>query len=368
MIAIATAALRRGFTALFVLAPSAWTPSSIAHLRAKRWRPSDRWPSMDSVMPRIFAIVATFLGIVLGASVSAQPAPHIMRPICLGEFAARAADPTVSGGVHQTIVTVSRTAGFPCVVANFPQVVLINGDARPMPLPASRLSLGQSATILQYVAATEPPPDALQTAAPAAETACGLAFAINGKVAKGPPVPASPCAQLTELAVSSFAPGSSPPDDALAGPPSEPAKLACRPQDLELRDVGPDTTPGSAHETYAIQNVGLGPCRLTGGVGVVLRDAQGTPIPLRVAPRTAMAMLLTLLRGHDASFTLAYTDGGPNGEQRCVAAHTIAVTIPGNPTPLLAATHVSPCPPATGAGMRISNLRLGVPLPPLTRP
>jgi hypothetical protein len=330
---------------------------------------------MGSVMPRICAIVATLLGIAFGAAVSAQPAPHGMRPICLSDIAVRAADSTVSGNVHQTIVTVSRTAGFPCVVANFPQVVRVNGTARPVPLPASRLSLGQSATIgdaatatflLRYVTAASPA--APQTAAPAAVPGCVLAFAINGTVAKGPPIVATPCANLTEIAVSSFAPGASPPDDALAVPPSEPPKADCRPQDLELRDAGPEGTPGSARETYAIQNVGLGPCQLTGGVGAVLRDANGTPIPLRVAPRTLMAMLLTLLRGHEASFTVAYTVGGPNGEQRCIAAHTIAVTLPGNPTPLLAATRVAPCPPATGAGMRISDLRLGLPLPPLTRP
>jgi hypothetical protein len=329
---------------------------------------------MDSVMPRIFAIVATLLGIAFGASVSAQPAPHVMRPICLTDIAVRAAEPSVSGNVHDTIVTVSRPAGPPCVVANFPQVALVNGTARPVPLPASRLSLGQSATVGAAVTAafvlrylTTPLPAAPETAAPA-EPGCALAFAINGTVAKGPPILAAPCANLTEIAVSSFAPGSSPPDDALATAPPQPPKVSCRPQDLELRDVGPDTTPGSARETYAIQNVGLGLCRLTGGVGVVLRDAKGAPIPLRVAPRTAMAMLLTLLRGHDASFTVAYTVGGPNGEQRCVAAHSIAVTIPGNPTPLVAATRVAPCPPATGAGMRISNLRLGVPLPELPRP
>jgi Protein of unknown function (DUF4232) len=330
---------------------------------------------MDSVMPRVFAIVATFLGITFGGSVSAQPAPHVMRPICLTDVAVRAADPSVIGDVHQTIVTVSRAAGFPCAVANFPQVVLINGSARPVPLPASRLSLAQSATIgagstatfvLRYV--TTPLPAAPETTAPAAEPGCALAFAINGTLAKGPPLAAAPCANLTEIAVSSFAPGSSPPDDALASPPPQPPKVPCRPQDLELRDVGPDTTPGSARETYAIQNVGLGPCRLTGGVGAVLRDAKGAPIPLRVAPRTAMAMLLILLRGHDASFTVAYTVGGPNGEQRCVAARSIAVTIPGNSTPLIAATRVAPCPPATGPGMRISNLRLGVPLPELPRP
>jgi Protein of unknown function (DUF4232) len=330
---------------------------------------------MDSVMPRICAIVATLLGIAFGASVSAQSAPHGLRPICLADVAVRAADWSVSDNVHQTIVTVSRTAGFPCVVANFPQVVMVNGTARAVPLPASRLSLGQSATIgaagtatfvLRYV--TAPSPAAPQTAAPAAGPGCVLTFAINGTVAKGPPVVAAPCANLGEIAVSSFAPGASPPDDALGGPPPEPPKAACRPQDLELREVGPETSPGSARETYAIQNVGLGPCRLTGGVGAVLRDANSTAIPLRVAPRTSMAMLLTLLRGHEASFTLAYTVGGPNGEQRCIGAHTIAVTLPGNPTPLLAATHVAPCPPATGAGMRISNLRLGVPLPPLARP
>jgi hypothetical protein len=330
---------------------------------------------MDTVMPRICAIAATLLGIAFGASVSAQPAPHGLRPICLADVAVRAADATVNVNVHQTIVTVTRTAGFPCVVANFPQVLIVNGAARAVPLPASRLSLGQSATIgaagnatfvLRYVTAA--PPAAQQSPAPSADPGCVLAFAINGTVAKGPPLVAAPCANLSEIAVSSFAPGASPPDDALAAAPAELPKADCRPQDLELRDVGPEAPAGSARETYAIQNVGLGPCRLTGGVGVTLRDANGTPIPLRVAPRTLMAMLFTLLRGHEASFSVAYTVGGPNGEQRCVAAHTIAVTLPGNATPLLAPTHVAPCPPATGAGMRISNLRLGIPLPPLARP
>ncbi len=326
-------------------------------------------------MPRVLTIGGALLGIAVGAAAApAQTAPHVMRPICLADVAARAAEPSVRGDVHQVIVTVSRTAGFPCVVANFPQLTVVNGTARPVPLLAGRLSLGQSATIgagataafvLRYVTAT--PAAVPQTAAPAAESGCGLTFVINGATAKGPAIPLGSCSNPTEIAVSSFAPGTSPPDDALAELPPDPPKAACRPQDLELRDVGPDPTPGSARETYAIQNVGLGPCRLTGGVGAVLRDAKGAPIPLRVAPRTAMAMLLTMLRGHDASFTLAYAVGGPNGEQRCVVAHTIAVTIPANPTPLIAATHVAPCPPSAGPGMRISNLRLGVPPPPLTR-
>ena len=321
---------------------------------------------MSSVTLRVLAVIATVLGIGTGASrASAQPGPHVMRPLCTGDLAVRVAPPAGDDG--RVTVLVSRSAGAPCVIANFPQPAIASGAARPAALPAGRLSVAQNATIgggamaafaIRYT--TAPAQAASPEPAPADGT-CALAVMIGPAVAKGTlPLPI-PCSSLTAVAVSSYAAGTVAPDDPAATPGA--TTLACRPQDLDLRDVGPDPAAGALRERYALQNVGLAPCRLIGSVYAVLRDAKGTPIPLKVGVRSMIATVLVLPRGHDASFTLAYPgSGGPNGEQRCVAAATIAVTIAGTATPLVASTHVVPCPPATGPGLRISNPQPGVPL------
>jgi Protein of unknown function (DUF4232) len=325
---------------------------------------------MGSVMVRLLVIVATLLGIVAGSSRAwAQPVAHGLRPICLSGLTVRsvmipANDP------HAVTVVLARSAGPACVVANYPQPASDGGAVPPTPLVVGRLSLAASATagggttaafVVRF--ATIPAPSSPDPT-PTQPGTCVFGLLVNGVVVKGQiPLPAS-CSSLAEVDVSSFATGTAPPEDALATPAPNAAKNACRPQDLALRDAGADPSSDATRERYALQNVGLGPCRISGWLNAVLRDANGAPIVLQVAPRNKMAMLLALARGHEASFTIAYPgSGGPNGEQRCVAAQTIAVTIAGATTPLVAPTRITPCPPATGPGMRISNLQLGVPLP-----
>ena len=324
-------------------------------------------------MLRPAAILATLLGILIGAArASAQPAAPAMRPICLSGLAVKTALPA-AGAPHEVTVIVSRITGAPCVVANYPQLALADGRAHPQPLVAGRLSVALSATVGAGATAAflvrfgTVPASAPDSPAPfaAGEGTCALAVLVNGAVALGRIRLATPCASLAALDLSSYATGTAPPGDALATPSPAAVQSTCRLHDLELRDAGADPAGDAMRERYALQNVGLGACRLSGAVDAVLRDAKGAPIVLQVAPRMMMPTLLTLPRGHEASFTIAFPgSGGPNGEQRCIAAATIAVTLATVPAvPLVATTHVTACPPATGPGLRITNLQLGVPLP-----
>jgi hypothetical protein len=326
---------------------------------------------MGLVMLRLAAILATLLGILIGAArASAQPAAPAMRPICLTDLAVKTAPPA-AGAPHEITVIVSRITGAPCVVANYPQLAPADGRTHPEPLVAGRLSPAQSATVggrtpaaFLVRFATAPAPDSPAPSA-SGEGTCALTVFVNGGVAMGRVRLATSCASLVALDVSSYATGTAPPVDAVATPSPAAVQSACRTHDLELRDAGADPAGDTMRERYALQNVGLGACRLSGAVNAVLRDAKGAAIVLQVAPRMTMPMLLTLPRGHDASFTIAFPgSGGPNGEQRCIAAATIAVTLAtAPPVPLVAPTHVTACPPATGPGLRITNLQLGVPLP-----
>jgi hypothetical protein len=131
---------------------------------------------------------------------------------------------------------------------------------------------------------------------------------------------------------------------------------ACAPSDLSLREAPPadadDSAPGTA---FVLRNHGLTACRITGGGGIRLLDASGNAIPLRFAPRTKMAMLLTLDPGAEASFTVSFA---PHDLVRCAVAARIEVTIPGLPTAVSAPTTIVACGDAV---VTVSNLRLGAP-------
>ncbi|HEY4440015.1 MAG TPA: DUF4232 domain-containing protein [Candidatus Elarobacter sp.] len=318
-------------------------------------------------MARLSVLLAMLLVTAAASPPPGPPGLHGgLRPICIGGVTIRSAVPSAADA-HEIVVVLTRP-GPPCFVANYPQLAV----AGAKPFPAGRLSVaapvllgtGKSAafairTVTQNAAPTSPSPEP----APTAAAVCELELLVNGLVARGRITLPQPCAALTELDVSSYASGTVPPPEAAASASPASVKLACRPQDLAVRDAGPDAAPEGTRERYALQNVGLGPCRIGSLLDAGLRDAAGAPIPLVVAPRTMMAMLLALPRGHEASFALAYPSGAPNGEQRCVTADSIAVTLPGAGSPLLAPTRLSVCPPAAGPGLRISNLQLGVPLP-----
>jgi hypothetical protein len=143
-------------------------------------------------------------------------------------------------------------------------------------------------------------------------------------------------------------PNPSPPALAVA-PPCESSALA-------LRQVTVGRPTGDA--LFVLENRGDAACRIIGSVGIRLFDGSGTLIPLRFAPRTRMAMLLTLEPGAEASFTVTFAAQPP---ESCVTAARVEVFLTGQATPLSTTTSFVAC---TAGPVRVSNLRLGVP-PPL---
>jgi hypothetical protein len=130
----------------------------------------------------------------------------------------------------------------------------------------------------------------------------------------------------------------------------------CEPSALALRQVTVGRPPGDA--LFVVENGSDKACRINGSVGIRLFDEAGTPIPLRFAPRTLMAMLLTLEPYAAASFTVTFAAQPP---ERCATAARIEVFLTGQTTPLSTTTSLIAC---TAGTVRVSNLRLGVP-PPL---
>jgi hypothetical protein len=144
-----------------------------------------------------------------------------------------------------------------------------------------------------------------------------------------------------------------------AEPNPSPAALAvappCESSALALRQVTVGRPPGDA--LFVVENTGDKACRIIGSVGIRLFDEAGTPIPLRFAPRTLMAMLLTLEPYAAASFTVTFAAQPP---ERCVTATRIEVFLTAQSTPLTTTTSLLAC---TAGPVRISDLRLGVPAP-----
>jgi hypothetical protein len=144
--------------------------------------------------------------------------------------------------------------------------------------------------------------------------------------------------------------------DAGAGPAGSAAAPPCASSALALREVTVGRPPGEA--LFALENRGDAACRIIGSVGIHLFDAAGAAIPVRFAPRTQMAMLLTLEPGAEASFSVTFAAQPP---ERCVTAARVEVFLTPQTAPLSMTTSILAC---TAGPVRVSNLRLGVP-PPL---
>jgi hypothetical protein len=130
----------------------------------------------------------------------------------------------------------------------------------------------------------------------------------------------------------------------------------CATSELGLREIAVKPEHGDPTEAkYVLQNRGSAPCRMVGAVGIRLLDPQGNSVPLRFAVRNAMAMLVTLAPGGEASFTVSYVPPVP---ARCAAADRIAVFIPSQTTPVTAPATIAAC---TGGQVRVSNLSMGAP-------
>jgi uncharacterized protein DUF4232 len=143
--------------------------------------------------------------------------------------------------------------------------------------------------------------------------------------------------------------------EANPSPPTLAAAPPCESSALALRQVTVGRSPGEA--LFVVENSGDKACRIIGSVGIRLFDESGTPIPLKFAPRTLMAMLLTLEPSAEASFTVTFAAQPP---ERCATAARVEVFLTGQTAPLSTTTSLLAC---TAGPVRVSNLRLGVPAP-----
>ena len=140
------------------------------------------------------------------------------------------------------------------------------------------------------------------------------------------------------------------------GPTSAPpARVrSCAAADLALREVIGKHDDGAAPAvwTYAVQNRSGSACRLAGSAGIRLLDAHGKELPLRFAPRTTMAMLLTLAPGNEAWFMVSYAPHGRNAASACTKSARIEVFFP-QVAPLSARSTMPAC---NGLLVNVSNL------------
>jgi hypothetical protein len=133
--------------------------------------------------------------------------------------------------------------------------------------------------------------------------------------------------------------------------------------DLTLREAGvapagaePAGAGSAPGRIYALKNSGSDACRVSGGVGIRLYDASGAAFPLRFAPRTLMAMLLTLQPGAEASFTVSFASPP---KAPCASSARIEAFLAADATPIAAETSLPVC----DGLVTISNLRPGAPPP-----
>jgi hypothetical protein len=159
---------------------------------------------------------------------------------------------------------------------------------------------------------------------------------------------------LAGAAVPATASGASPAPVSSA-PPGPQGLQPCASSDLVLRQAGAAAS-GPPDTVFALKNAGSAACRISGGVGIRLFDAHGDPIALRVAPRNAMPMLLTLAPGEEASFAVAFV---PQKTAQCTTSARLEAYLAPQTTPVAANVAVPVC---TGTTVHVSNLRAGVPV------
>ena len=139
---------------------------------------------------------------------------------------------------------------------------------------------------------------------------------------------------------------------AAASEAAAPVVPQCATSDLALRQVKNAAPPSlDTDVVFALQNVGAASCTVSGGIGIRLFDAQGKPIELHFAVRYAMAMLIVLAPGDEASFSITFA---PHPAMESVTAARIDVYVTAQSAPVSApATIVA----FSGPAVRISNLR-----------
>ncbi len=89
----------------------------------------------------------------------------------------------------------------------------------------------------------------------------------------------------------------------------------CLTSDLHLSLVSGQGAAGTAYTTYALRNVGPGPCTMVGYPGVAILDAQGRIVQhpaQRGVPTPVAVRVLKLRPGQHATFTVTSSDVIPS--------------------------------------------------------
>jgi hypothetical protein len=306
---------------------------------------------MGAAVSRLVVALA-FAGVAARGIATAAPVPPL-PPLCTGHVAVRFTDAATTGNEHGITVVLTST-GNACTLAGFPD--LVQPSAQAAPLPVGHVTLGQPVVL----AAGSPAAFRIRyftSQTPAAEP-CSLSVTANGVAGSTEgTLPFADCASVTQIDVTGYARGTQGPFEAgLVA--SNVQDAPCEVSDLTLREIR-TAPPGAlaADAIYAMQNRGRAPCTIVGAVGIRLTGADGKAIPLRFAVRNTMAMVITLVPEHEASFTVAYAPPVP---AKCAVSTNIDVFVPTQTTPVRAPATLMAC---TGAQARVSNVRNGVPLP-----
>jgi Protein of unknown function (DUF4232) len=306
---------------------------------------------MTPAVPRLLVAACAAALAATGIAVAAPAAPPLPSP-CGAHVAVRFTDAATDANVHRVTVVLSSTGSVACTLRGFPALVL--PSAQGAPLPVGHLTLPRDAVLapgstaaflLRYTTS--------QTDAPAP---CSLGVAVNEfSAAADGTIPLAACASITQIDVTAYAHGTTPP--AIASAPASPVDAPCA--DLALREVRTYPSGEPAPDAiYAVQNRSAAPCRIAGNVNIRLLDRTGGAFALRFGVRTMLAVLLTLPPGYEASFTVGYA---PHPAQRCPVSTSIAVFVPGRTEPLTAPSTLVAC---SGPDVRVGNLRAGIPLLP----
>jgi hypothetical protein len=160
---------------------------------------------------------------------------------------------------------------------------------------------------------------------------------------------------LLASAMAGAATAAEPPAAPVGGTVAEPRDAQpCVASALSLREVGVTDDGSSFSAVYALKNDGSAACRIVGGVSIRLYDTRGQDIPVHFAPRTTMAMLLTLEPGAEASFTVSLPS---TVSKYCRQSARIEASVAQLPA-LSAKSSLMAC---IGPLVHVSNLRLGLP-------
>lgn len=305
---------------------------------------------MVAAMSRLVAALA-FAGAAARGMAIAAPVPPL-PPLCTGHVAVHPTDAATAGNVH-TMTIMLTSAGNACTLAGFPD--LVQPSAQGTPLPVGHVTLSQPVVL----AAGSPAAFRIRyftSQAPAAE-ACSLRVVVNGVAGSTDgTLPFAACASVTQIDVTAYARGTQGPFEAglVASNDRGPA---CAVSDLAVREIRTAPPGALASEAiYALENRGRAACTIAGPVGIRLIGPDGNAFALRFAARNTMAITITLVTEHEASFTVAYAPPVPAA---CPVSTGIEVYVPTQTTPVRAPATLMAC---AAPQVRVTSLRNGVPL------